>query len=222
MDAYDYPNINLTRHIQDPEHLTLPLHFTYSGTREYAPEVDRRKYEPAYLINADEDNDKIFTSEDLRHWPSSGHAETVFLSSNRGRVVKLFSNPHHLQQLYGMGLRPDTIFACGFKYLFEPNAAVKAQFQQHMDAVQASPLDLKIGVMIRAGDAVFTGGSIRDNLTTRYISCALEVETNRKGADQGAVWSVPTCHSCQLCIVQDVPLLGIWCRRDCTIVFFAT
>lgn len=206
-DAYDYPNINVTRHIEDPEHLTLPLHFLFNGTREYAPEVDRKKYEPAYLINANEDNDRIFGSEDLRHWPSSGRAETIFISSNRGRVVELFSNPHHSQQLYNMGLRPDTIFTCGFNYLFEPNAAVKAHFQQHMDAVQASPLALKIGIMIRAGDSVFTGGSIRNDITRNYILCALEVEKKRKGADQGAVWSVPVITS--ICMLPKYALLGV-------------
>ena len=145
-------------------------------------------YAPAYLVNADGDNDRIFSSEDLKHWPSGGNAETVFLGTNRGRVVKLFSNPHHSKQLYDMGLRPDTIFACGYRYLFEPNKAVKSLFQQYMDNLQASPAALRIGINIRAGDAVFSGFKVGPDVAKNYISCALEVEESRKGANQSVVW----------------------------------
>ena len=188
-DAYDYPHIDLTRQPdQDAQHLTQPLHYKYEGDRDYGPEVDADMHAPAYLVNADKENDRIFSSEDLRHWPSGGKAETIFIGSNRGRVVKLFNNPHHSKQLYDMGLRPDTIFACGFHYLFEPNEAVKSMFQHYMDELQASPAALRIGINIRAGDDVFSGHKVHEDFAKNYISCAMEVENTRKGADQSVVW----------------------------------
>ena len=188
-DAYDYPHIDLTRPPdQDAQHLTHPLHHRYSGSRDYGPEVDAAKYAPAYLVNADGENDRIFSSEDLKQWPAGGKAETVFLGSNRGRLVKLFSNPHHSKHLYNMGLRPDTIFACGFKYLFEPNKAVKTMFQHYMDELQASPTALRIGINVRAGDAVFLGQKVGEESAKNYISCAIEVEDARKAANQSVVW----------------------------------
>lgn len=193
-DAYDYPHIDLTRRPdQDTQHLTQPLHHTYTGSREYGPEVDASLHASAYLINANGENDKVFGSQDLRQWPSGGKAETVFLGSNRGRVIKLFSNPHHSQQLYDMGLRPDTIFACGFQYLFQPNKIVKSLFQHYMSELQASSAALRIGVNIRAGDGVFAGHTVGEDIATDYISCAVEVENTRKGANQSVVWSASSC-----------------------------
>lgn len=187
-DAYDQPHINWTRHVQDEEHLHQVVHYKYFGSREYGPEVDTSKYQFSYLVNADAESDQIFGSKDLRHWPSGGKAETVFLGSNRGRVVKLFSNPHHSKQLYAMGLTPDTIFACGFKYLFEPNAAVKEMYQRYMDALQAHPTALKIGLNVRAGDAVFSGHKVGIDSAKEYIDCATEVETTRKQPEQSSAW----------------------------------
>ena len=188
-DAYDYPHIDLTRHPgQDAQHLTQPLHYKHVGSRDYGPDVDAGLYAPAYLVNADGESDRIFSSEDLKHWPSGGKAETVFLGTNRGRVVKLFANPHHSKHLYDMGLRPDTIFACGYRYLFEPNKAVKSLFQRYMDALQAPPAALRIGINIRAGDAVFSGHKVGPDVAKNYISCALEVEDTRKGTNQSVVW----------------------------------
>ena len=190
-EAYDYPHVDLTRQPdQDPQHLTQPLHHRYGGSREYGPDVDASKYAPAYLVNSDGDNDRVFGSEDLMHWPSGGKAETVFLGTNRGRVVRLFNNPHHSKQLYDMGLRPDTIFACGFQYLFEPNKAVKSLYQEYMDDLTASPAALKIGINIRAGDAVFSGHKVELESAKHYVSCALEVEKSRKKTNQSIVWCV--------------------------------
>ena len=188
-DAYDYPHIDLTRRPdQDAQHLTQPLHYKYTGSREYGPEVDAGMYAPAYLVNADGYNDRIFSNENLKHWPSGGKADTVFLGTNRGRVVKLFNNPSHSKQLYDMGLRPDTIFACGFRYLFEPNKAVKSLFQHQMDDLEASPNALRIGINIRAGDGVFSGHKVGVEFAKEYISCANEVENTRKGANQSVLW----------------------------------
>ena len=73
-DAYDFPNINITRHIADPEHLTLPVHFKHTGSRQYGPEVDASKYAAVYLVNQDAESLRVVREENLKHWPSGGEA----------------------------------------------------------------------------------------------------------------------------------------------------
>ena len=186
-DAYDYPHINITRHLWDSEELTAPARHSSQGQQRYDLSINASKYHAAYLINDDEKN-KIFATEDLRLWPSNGDVETVFIGSNRGRVLSLFDNPYHASALYDMGLRPDTAFACGFQFLFEPNAAVKDRFRPVMDALVKPPTMLKIGIKIRAGDDVFLGKEFNVSLIRRYIACAEEIERSRKQTGQEAIW----------------------------------
>eukprot|EP00611_Tribonema_gayanum_P028478 TRINITY_DN7331_c0_g1_i1.p1 TRINITY_DN7331_c0_g1~~TRINITY_DN7331_c0_g1_i1.p1 ORF type:complete len:446 (+),score=61.44 TRINITY_DN7331_c0_g1_i1:44-1381(+) len=158
--AYDAPFINWTR-ADDPPILTDRLKFTYKGQRgyvgdrQYPPndDVDTSKYWGMYLVNSDNAN-SFYEVSDLKGIPE-GHedAETVFITSNRGRVFRLFDNPHHKKQLNRMGLRPDTAFACAFRFLFELNAAVKADFAE--ETGRSSSTDdsvLKIALQMRTGD----------------------------------------------------------------------
>ena len=186
-DAYDFPHINITRHIRDPEHLTAPARFSYKGQRKYDMSVNASKYYSAYLINDDEKN-QMFATKNLRLWPRNGDVETVFIGSNRGRVISLFENPYHASALYDMGLRPDTAFACGFRYLFEPNAAVKSEFGPSMNALMKPPTALRIGIKVRAGDDVFLGKEFDLSFIQGYITCAEEIEKSRKQIGQESKW----------------------------------
>lgn len=186
-DAYEFPNINLTRHIEDADHLIAPARTSYTGLRKYGSEVNRRKYYNAYLVNDDDKSDAIFGTMDLNMWPS-GDVETVFLASNRGRVLKLFENSHHAEALYDMGLRPDTAFACAHHFLFEPNAAVKHQFMPIMKALQVFPSALKIGIKVRVSDEAFAGQDVGLDLMDAHVACAKDVEASRKQDGQEVVW----------------------------------
>ncbi len=185
--AFDSPNINWTRHVIDPESVVMPVRHTHKGERKHGPEVDPKKYAGVYMVNNNDINE-VFSTHNLRSWPEGGDAENVFLCSNRGRVVKLFENPHHSQELYSMGLRPDTIFACGYKYLFEPNETVKKLFRPYMADIQSSTSALKIGVNIRAGDGVFQGSVVSESFGDAYIDCALQIEASRKKTNQSVIW----------------------------------
>ena len=130
----------------------------------------------------------MFASEDLRLWPSGGDVETVYIGSNRGRILSMFDNPYHASSLYDMGLHPDTAFACAFEYLFEPNAAVKSEFRQSMDALMKPSKALKIGIKVRAGDDVFLGKEFNESLVREYVACAEEIERSRKQVGQDVIW----------------------------------
>jgi hypothetical protein len=64
---------------------------------------------------------------------------------------------HCLQALFKMGLRPDTAFACAYKFLFAPNDAVRAAFSTEFDRLSTAADDdvLKIGINVRLGDWTF-------------------------------------------------------------------
>ena len=138
-------------------------------------------------MNDDEKNE-MFATKDLRLWPLNGDVETVFIGSNRGRILSLFNNPYHASALYDMGLRPDTAFACGFQYLFKPNAAVKSKFGPVMDALMKPSTALRIGIKVRAGDEVFLGKEFDLSLIKEYLNCAEEIERSRKQIGQDAIW----------------------------------
>ena len=186
--AFNSPNINWTRHVDDPEEIIAPIRHLYQGERKYGPEIDPTKYAGVYLIN---DDHETWKRGNLRQWPDGGVAETVFLCSNRGKVVSLFDNPYHKQELYNMGLRPDTIFACGYNFLFEPNDAVKDMFELYMRSLQSAPSALKIGIGIRAGDAVFNGHKVSETFGDAYVGCAMQIEADWKKSNQSVIWCGP-------------------------------
>lgn len=188
--AFDSPNINWTRHVDDPENVIMPVRHLFSGERKYGPEVDAKKYAGVYLVNQDHLME-AWLKENLRLWPEGGQAETVFLSSNRGRILSLFDNPYHSQELYNMGLRPDTIFACGYNFLFEPNAAVKEIFNEYMAPLQNAGSALRIGLGIRAGDAVFSGHKVAEGFEDAYIDCALQIEAAWRKESRPTIWCAP-------------------------------
>ncbi|KAG5176626.1 hypothetical protein JKP88DRAFT_249398 [Tribonema minus] len=105
--AYDAPFINWTR-ADDPPILTDRLKFTYKGQRGFVgdrqypanDDVDTSKYWGMYLVNSDDAN-SFYEVSDLKGIPE-GHedAEIVFITSNRGRVFRLFDNPHHKKVLW--------------------------------------------------------------------------------------------------------------------------
>jgi len=65
---------------------------------------------------------------------------------------------------------------------------VKGLYQEQMDALQAQRTALKIGVNIRAGNAVFGGLKVGYEVAHDYIACAEEIETTRKRDNQTVIW----------------------------------
>ncbi|KAG5189463.1 hypothetical protein JKP88DRAFT_301886 [Tribonema minus] len=198
--AYDAPYVNWTRGDDDPAILTEHLLKAYKGERQYATSgaVDTAKYWSMFLVNQLKGND-FYATQDLREVPE-GHAdaETVFVSSNRGRVFQLFDNPYHKEQLYMMGLRPDTAFACAFHFLFRPNSAVEEAVKQEVERLSSTDdTVLKIAVQIRMGDSVFDPerDQKRAENTLKasegFVECAKQIAASRRSPKTSKVlWYV--------------------------------
>ena len=140
-----------------------PLKFTYKGLRgnteprAYGPEIDPSKFFPVYAINKDDVVDDLLLAGDVASKPAGGAAaETVVIATNRGRVFRLFDNPHHRAWLLDHGLQPELCIACSFHYLFKARPEVEAMFATAFTAL-SDPAPLKIGVNVRAGDQVWRG-----------------------------------------------------------------
>ncbi|EWM20207.1 hypothetical protein Naga_100946g3 [Nannochloropsis gaditana] len=159
----------------DPPVLTKHLYRPYNGDRHYPPShpsvQNLSEYGSMYLIN---NKDRFFSTLDLNTLPKSGADKPVlFMASNRGRVFRLFDNPYHRRQLYDVGLRPETAFACGFRFLFAPNEVTRDETgwqlaEEHLiplhysddeetekEAMLEARNTLRIGIQIRVGDFVF-------------------------------------------------------------------
>lgn len=184
-----------------PQKLTAPLHYTYvgmrgwPGPRAYARGVaDPARDAMVYQING---GDHIYEGEDLSQYTGAvrGAArERLFVASNRGGVVRLFSNPHHAGWLSGRatgaGLLRENAWACGFRALFSPGSAVLREYGAVFERLRAYR-GRCVAVNVRAGDAFLSGEASMTNLTEQheaYFSCAKRAA---REAFDGGVESVP-------------------------------
>jgi hypothetical protein len=100
--AFDAPHVNWTRHLHDPEILVDHLRNTYQGQWDYKGprhypdngEVDLKEYGSIYVVNTDEAGTDFFARDDLTRLRDDS-ISTLFMASNRGRVVDLFDNPFY-------------------------------------------------------------------------------------------------------------------------------
>lgn len=195
--AFNAPYINWSR-LMDPPEVTDNLKYTYrglrgyQGNRLYGPDVNTSLYWPMYLVN-DEISNRFFSSANVSTFPQ-GHADvqTVFVASNRGRIIQLFDNPYHRGQLFEMGLRPETALSCAWNFLFSPNDAVQHAMTTEFAALRSSSM-LKITINIRVGDHVFD--PVADENTTLepyelYFSCAESIEYFARTPNRSVIWYV--------------------------------
>jgi hypothetical protein len=202
--AFDAPFINWTRPAGDPPVLTEHLYRPYNGNRHYPPShpsvQNMSEYGSMYLIN---NKNRFFSTLDLNTLPKSGADKPVlFMASNRGRVFRLFDNPYHRRQLYDVGLRPETAFACGFRFLFAPNEVTRDETgwqlaEEHLiplhypddeetekEAMLEARNTLRIGIQIRVGDFVFNQPGKAERLSLddymSYFQCAREIEHHKR------------------------------------------
>ena len=157
---------------------------------------------PVYAVNDDLPDmcggpcnsslDALLLMGDVRQQPR-GHADVpvVVVATNRGRVVRLFDNPHHADQLRAFGLRPDTGPACAFHYLFRPRREVMRAFAREFAALADGDV-LKIGIHIRVGDRVFAGNdTVAWPDIQPYFDCATQIQAQRaRLPSQRTLWYV--------------------------------
>eukprot|EP00887_Chlorella_sp_A99_P002550 scaffold6.g2550.t1 len=151
------------------------VNWTYGGP--VGPRVLRLRLQPrgAQGSAAAQALYDAFGSGDLRAVEPDTHS--LHITSNAGLLLRLFSNPHHREQLHSWGLRPETAFGCACHFLFgEPTEAVQAAYAAEFAALTV-PGTVTIGIQIRVGDSVFKGGG-EDAEAAHYsafFACADEV-----------------------------------------------
>jgi hypothetical protein len=151
------PNINWTHPTELPADVVDPLKYTFKGVRGYE---GSRAYErslaetfhPLYMINKPYEG---FGNANLSDYAPK--IPYIVSSSNRGQVWQLFHNPYHKQQLYAMGLTPESAVPCAFLFLCQPNEVVATYYAPYWDRLAAAnAAGLTIGIHIRVGDQSFS------------------------------------------------------------------
>eukprot|EP01001_Neometanema_parovale_P005940 NODE_2335_length_1445_cov_220.610439_g2218_i0.p1 GENE.NODE_2335_length_1445_cov_220.610439_g2218_i0~~NODE_2335_length_1445_cov_220.610439_g2218_i0.p1 ORF type:complete len:451 (+),score=52.96 NODE_2335_length_1445_cov_220.610439_g2218_i0:56-1354(+) len=197
-DAFAAPFINW-HHREDRPELVDLLKYTYRGergydenNRTYGPEIDTSLYWAEYHINRGYPLDSCNVTE----WPTNhSDVQTLFISSNRGMVYKMLHNPHHRAQFFNMGLRPETVMPCIWKFLFAPRRVVQDLMAKEFHTLEygRNPMVLKIAVTIRAGDHSFDPEADLTNTLDKFstwFDCAQSIENFARAPNQRVIWYV--------------------------------
>lgn len=185
--AFTSPYIDWSRAV-DPDWLTAPL----------VVNATQRNYNTSYLLlqkhNAVNtiENDKlltVLTSSDL--YSQLGDAETVLLSTNRGRTIVMFENRFHALQLYRMELNRYTAFGCLFRYLMEPRPeiflSVQDIFMKMTNRNRHKRTVLRIAIQIRIGDeALANNPTVAIDSVQGFFDCAQQIEKHVHAEE--AIW----------------------------------
>jgi hypothetical protein len=188
--AFEWPNIDWRRLPRDNDTVLGPLKFRDNVRREFPPEIDRRENAMLYLVNFNGAALDFWVRDDLRTTHGTENVTNVFVTSNRGRVFKVFSNRHHHRQLFHSGMRPDTALGCVWRFLFAPNEHVRHAMLREFTALSAVA-PLKISVNIRVGDHVFKQERDAETKLEPFLDvfdCAAEIETFARAPMQSVVW----------------------------------
>lgn len=160
-DIYEKPNIDWS--ISEEEFEMLRKEKTYKEL--YYTDFNEKMWNEGFLYTN-------FTSnyEDVKG---------LIYRIQNGQLRRIFENLFHKQQLYEMGIRPDTAFGCAFEYLFKPKPEIidivkdayeemkikrdyyLGQNTQYSKENNYLPVNdglepLRIGLQLRFGDNTFT------------------------------------------------------------------
>eukprot|EP01038_Epipyxis_sp_PR26KG_P013298 gene13298-17817_t len=196
--AFYSPNVNWTRP-QDPKWIIEPLKFDAKSPRNY-DQLILEKHEH-YAINMMEDMKMVnmFTVRNLNDLLSI-NSSIIFITTTRGRTIKMIDNTFHHSQLQQMGLNKYNIFRCLFNYLMQPKPhiflPVYNQFIEMTNNIYqkysmkssslvtnpTNPTDkvVIIGIQIRVGDGYWNNrqGGYHWNDFDVYFKCAKQIEDN--------------------------------------------
>lgn len=131
-----------------------------------------------------QDIDKIF-----------GNNRNVMFLMNRGKTIRLFENTFYTKRLTDeMQLTPDTAFGCITSFLIEPKPEIFASLSPVLEKlVVPAEQVLKIGIHIRAGDAVLLKDTGDGSHFGSFFKCASEIEGWAKTSPlQKVIWYLAT------------------------------
>ncbi|TFJ81195.1 hypothetical protein NSK_007463 [Nannochloropsis salina CCMP1776] len=204
--AFDAPFVNWTRPAGDPPVLTEHLHLKYKGEMRYPamhPAVPNlSEYGSMRLINGFYD---FLSTENLSTIPEvEDNKSVLFMTSNRGCTQRIFNNPHYSQKLYDVGLRPETAFACAFRFLFAPSQVTRSapgwqlaksrlhpppnandSMTEGQDPSSKPENVLRIGIQIRVGDRVYRSHTddVQFEDYMPYFDCARTIERHKRTSE---------------------------------------
>lgn len=185
--AFDFPNIQsaLPADFMKGQNEQILLNLTFD---EYPPSINRDKSCPLYLnagANVEQypivhkRNVDLFTQNDLRHSVNGcEHAETIYVTGNRGFSWSIFDNPHHKSELKQMGLRRETTFRCVIDFLLQLKPSACGTTCQQIKTQITTARDqgvIIIGIQVRVGDNVFEPGfnlSAIPDPSRHHLACA--------------------------------------------------
>jgi hypothetical protein len=158
----------------------------YNGDRSYNDSVDKEKYFADYMINQDGRCQEVFGEMNLEEYPSPSKAypveHTVFTSSNRGGIHRMFLNEKMRTKLDEIGMNKYSAFRCTYAFLFRENAIVESVTEPYRKALLAVPStehSLRIGIGIRVGDETFDPNNdarLTSEVYLSYTRCAENLE----------------------------------------------
>jgi hypothetical protein len=193
--AFEAPHINWSRRT-DPDELIDNLKYTYRGKRgfigdrSYGSHIDTNLFWSIYLMNNDQ-HSAFYATDNVSTYPiGHAHVPTVFMTSNRGRMVRLFDNPYHRADLFRMGLRPEMAMSCAWNFLFSPTPAVLKAMAKEFNVLKNTDI-LKIAINIRVGDHVFSpekDASTKLESFRAFFNCAIDIETFARTPHQRVIW----------------------------------
>ncbi|ORX44483.1 hypothetical protein BCR36DRAFT_334478 [Piromyces finnis] len=160
-EIFEKPNIDWSISKEELEKLEAKN----SVKKLYYTEFDKEQWNEGFLYTN-------FTS-------NYEDTEALIYRIQNGKLQRIFENVFHKQQLYEMGLRPDTAFGCAFEFLFKPKPEIinivqdayddmkikRSYYLGHKSQVLTEknylPNDdglepIRIGLQIRLGDNTFS------------------------------------------------------------------
>jgi hypothetical protein len=120
-----------------------------------------------------------------------GDTPALFVKTNFGRSIRLFSSTYHNTTLFGIGATAETAFGCEFSYLLRLNNESLRLVADEF-ATLNDPGILSIGIQIREGDQVMKSPlkpsnnqiSTDDN-RRRFLDCADTIERQLENIYEG-------------------------------------
>jgi hypothetical protein len=114
---------------------------------------------------------------------------------NRGKTIRLFENTNYAKRLTEeMKLTPETAFGCITQFLIQPKPEIFSSVLPILKKLAAPETAnvLKIGIQIRAGDAILIKDTADASHYQSFFKCAEEIEQWAKKPGQQVLWYLAT------------------------------
>ena len=150
-NAFSFNKIDWRRK-KDPEWLIEPLKEGASPRNYNDTIISSNKFYGVNLIEHKKLQEKLVTSN-LLDIIGGSNVQTVMMSNNKGRIIKLYDNPFYKTQISNMNISKYDLFHCFVSYLFKPKSEIFIPILNEFNAM--TTIDdsiLKIGIQIRVGD----------------------------------------------------------------------